>query len=226
MVPAGTIVGIGGLEGQGQHALAEIVAGARRVEGGTMLVEGKPVTLRSPRDAIRRKIVYVPPDRGRSGLMLPLSIRSNAEVAALGRLSRFGIVQPGRERRSVRATVQRLRLRFSHLSQPVRDLSGGNQQKVLFSRWLMVPQVKVMVLDDPTRGVDIGARAEIYTLLRDLTDTGIGILLISTDLMELLGIADVILVMYEGRIVGSVPAEEATEERVMQLATGTGNAVA
>jgi ABC-type sugar transport system ATPase subunit len=97
---------------------------------------------------------------------------------------------------------------------------------VLFSRWLMVPRVKVMVLDDPTRGVDIGARAEIYTLLRELTGAGIGVLMISTDLMELLGIADVIHVMYEGRIVGSVPATEATEERVMQLATGPGDTVA
>jgi ABC-type sugar transport system ATPase subunit len=225
-VQPGTIVGIGGLEGQGQHALAEIVAGVRKVERGTIEVDGSPVTFRSPRDAIRRKIVYVPPDRRTSGLMLPLSVKNNVEVATLGRLSKLGIVQRRRERQEVRRTVERLRLRFSHLGQPVADLSGGNQQKVLFSRWLMVPALRVMVLDDPTRGVDIGARSEIYILLRELTDSGIGVLLISTDLMELLGIADVIHVMYEGRIVGSVPADEATEEKIMQMATGAGHAFA
>jgi ABC-type sugar transport system ATPase subunit len=165
--------------------------------------------------------VYVPPDRRFSGLMLPLSIRSNAALAALRRLSALGFVRERKERRAVADTVQRLRLRYAGLGQPVSELSGGGQQKVLFARWLMVPGLKVLVLDDPTRGVDIGARAEIYTLLRELTAQGIGVLLISTDLMELLGLADVIHVMYEGRIVGTVPAEGATEETVMQLATGT-----
>jgi ABC-type sugar transport system ATPase subunit len=217
VILSGTIVGIGGLEGQGQHALAEIVAGARSPESGAMLLDGRPTHFTSPRDAIKRKIVYVPPDRRLSGLMLPLSIKSNVALAALGRLSILGFVEDRKEGREVAARMQRLRLRYSRLAQKVSELSG------MFGRWLMVPGLRVLVLDDPTRGVDIGTRAEIYSLLRELTSHGIGILLISTDLMELLGIADIIHVMYEGRIVGTVPAQGATEQSVMQLATGTGN---
>jgi ABC-type sugar transport system ATPase subunit len=221
---SGVILGIGGLEGQGQHALAEIVAGARSLESGVMLLDGKVARFKTPRDAIKRKVVYVPPDRRFSGLMLPLSIKNNVALAALGRLSALGFVRDRKERHRVFDTMQRLRLRYARLSQSVSELSGGGQQKVLFGRWLMLPDLKVLVLDDPTRGVDIGARTEIYTLLRELASRGVGILLISTDLIELLGISDVIHVMYEGTIVGTVPAHEATEETVMRLATGTGHA--
>lgn len=220
-IPSGVILGIGGLEGQGQHALAEVVSGARRLESGAMMIDGNPVQLRSPRHAIKRKVVYVPPDRRVSGLMLPLSIKNNVALAALGLLSAFGFVREGKERRRVLETMKGLQLRYARLSQSVSELSGGGQQKVLFGRWLMLPDLKVLVLDDPTRGVDIGARAQIYVLLRELASRGVGILLISTDLMELLGISDVIHVMYEGTIVGSVPAHQATEETVMRLATGS-----
>jgi ABC-type sugar transport system ATPase subunit len=223
-ITSGVILGIGGLEGQGQHALAEIVAGARSLESGVMLVDGKEVRFKNPRDAIKRKVVYVPPDRRFSGLMLPLSVKNNVALAALGRLSALGFMRNRMERRRVIDTMQRLRLRYARLSQSVSELSGGGQQKVLFGRWLMLPDLQVLVLDDPTRGVDIGARAEIYTLLRELALRGVGILLISTDLMELLGISDVIHVMYEGTIVGTVPAHEATEEVIMRLATGTSHA--
>ena len=223
-IKPGSIVGIGGLEGQGQHELAEVVAGVRQVESGTMRVRGKEVTLRSPRDAIRLKIVYVPPDRRTSGLMLPLSIKENTAIAALSWFDKLGFVPGGQERRRVLDVVKQLHLRYARLSQPVSDLSGGNQQKVLFARWLLVPSVQLLVLDDPTRGVDMGARAEVYGLLRQLTDQGISVLLTSTDIMELLGLSDVIEVMYEGRIVGSVDAREATEEDIMQLATGAEHA--
>lgn len=220
-IVSGVILGVGGLEGQGQHALAEIIAGARSLDGGVMMVDGKEVRFKAPREAIRCKVVYVPPDRRFSGLMLPLSIKNNVALAALSRLSALGFMRDRTERRRVVDTIQRLQLRYARLSQSVSELSGGGQQKVLFGRWLMLPDLKVLVLDDPTRGVDIGARAQIYMLLRELATRGVGILLISTDLMELLGISDVIHVMYEGTIVGMVPAHEATEETVMRLATGT-----
>lgn len=220
----GSIVGIGGLEGQGQHELAEVVAGVRQIESGTMCVCGQPVRLRSPRDAIRHKIVYVPPDRRTSGLMLPLSIKNNTAIAALGWMDRLGFVLGGQEKRRVLDVVRQLHLRYARLGQPVSDLSGGNQQKVLFARWLLVPSLQMLVLDDPTRGVDMGARAEVYALLRQLTDRGISVLLVSTDIMELIGLSDVIYVMYEGRITGSVDAREATEEGIMQLATGVEHA--
>jgi ABC-type sugar transport system ATPase subunit len=218
-VTGGKIVGIGGLEGQGQHLLAEIVAGVKQPSHGTISLFGKPARLRSPRSAIRQGIVYVPPDRRTSGLMLPLSVKENLAVAALKTIHRTGLIQPATEKAKLSPIIKQLHLRYSRLSQPVSDLSGGNQQKVLFGRWLLVPTLRLLVLDDPTRGVDIGARSEIYALLRKLTQEGISILLISTDIMELIGLSDEIHVMYEGRITGTLPASEATEEAIMHLAT-------
>lgn len=214
----GSIIGIGGLEGQGQSIVAEVVAGIRQPEQGTLRVAGEEVRLRSPQDALRHGIAYVPPDRQTSGLMLPLSITKNTAVSALRRIHKLGLIRPNRERSEVSSVADQLSLRYERLSQEVGELSGGNQQKVLFGRWLLVPSLKLLVLNDPTRGVDIGARAEIYTLLRKLTEEDVSILLISTDLLELLGLADLIYVMYEGRITGSVPREQATEEEIMRLA--------
>jgi ABC-type sugar transport system ATPase subunit len=198
--------------------VAEVVAGIRQPEQGTLRVAGEEVRLRSPQDALRHGIAYVPPDRQTSGLMLPLSITKNTAVSALRRIHKLGLIRPNRERSEVSSVADQLSLRYERLSQEVGELSGGNQQKVLFGRWLLVPSLKLLVLNDPTRGVDIGARAEIYTLLRKLTEEDVSILLISTDLLELLGLADLIYVMYEGRITGSVPREQATEEEIMRLA--------
>jgi ABC-type sugar transport system ATPase subunit len=217
-VSPGSMIGIGGLEGQGQSLVAEIVAGIRQPEQGSVRVAGEEVKLRSPQDALRHGIAYVPPDRRTSGLMLPLSITKNAAVSALRRIHKLGLIRPNPERLEVSSVADQLHLRYKRLSQEVSELSGGNQQKVLFGRWLLVPSLKLLVLNDPTRGVDIGARAEIYALLRKLTEDDVCILLISTDLMELLGLADLIYVMYEGRITGSVLREQATEEEVMRLA--------
>jgi ABC-type sugar transport system ATPase subunit len=130
------------------------------------------------------------------------------------------VVRPARETQAIEPVIERLHLRYSSTFQRVSDLSGGNQQKVLFGRWLLAGGLRVLVLDDPTRGVDVGARAEIYRLLRELTDDGMGVLLVSTDMLELLGLADEIHVMYEGRITGTIDGADATEERIMALATG------
>lgn len=219
-VGAGRIVGISGLEGHGQHAVAELAVGVRAPSAGRLKIGGRPTRLRNPRAALRSGIAYVPPNRREAGLFLPLSIRDNLATAAQRRLHPRGVVSPAREARAIDPVIERLHLRYSSTFQRVVDLSGGNQQKVLFGRWLLVGDLRVLVLDDPTRGVDVGARAEIYRLLRELTENGMGVLLVSTDMLELLGLADEIHVMYEGRITGVVDGADATEERIMALATG------
>jgi ABC-type sugar transport system ATPase subunit len=219
-VAPGRIVGVSGLEGHGQHAVAELATGVRTPVSGEIRVAGAPTRLRDPRAALRAGIAYVPPDRRDAGLFLPLSIRDNLASAAQRRLHPRGVVRPARETQAIEPVIERLHLRYSSTFQRVSDLSGGNQQKVLFGRWLLAGGLRVLVLDDPTRGVDVGARAEIYRLLRELTDDGMGVLLVSTDMLELLGLADEIHVMYEGRITGTIDGADATEERIMALATG------
>jgi ABC-type sugar transport system ATPase subunit len=219
-VEAGRIVGVSGLEGHGQHTVAELATGVRSPDAGTIRVAGQDTRLRDPRGALKAGIAYVPPNRREAGLFLPLSIRDNLATAAQRRLHPRGVVSPGRESRAIDPVIERLHLRYSSTFQRVADLSGGNQQKVLFGRWLLAGDLRVLVLDDPTRGVDVGARAEIYRLLRELTDDGMGVLLVSTDMLELLGLADEIHVMYEGRITGTVDGADATEESIMALASG------
>ncbi|MCW2954457.1 MAG: transporter related protein [Conexibacter sp.] len=216
----GEIVGVAGLEGHGQHTVAELAAGVLRAQEGRVLVDGEAIRLRSPRDAIAAGIAFVPPDRRGAGLMLPLSIAENLTVAAEHRLHARRVLRRGRERRAIVPVAERLQLRFASLDQRVGELSGGNQQKVLFGRWLLLPHLRVLVLDDPTRGVDVGARAEIYGMLRELTQQGLGVLLVSTDMLELIGLADRIHVMYEGAVRGTVAGHDATQEDIMSIAAG------
>ena len=219
----GQIVGIAGLEGHGQHVVAELAAGVRKPRAGRLVLDGSTRGdggFKSPREAIAAGVAFVPPDRRTSGLMLPLSIAENLTVAAAHRLHPTRLLNGGAERRAIQPVVERLRLRFAELEQRVGELSGGNQQKVLFGRWLLVRDLRLLVLDDPTRGVDVGARAEIYGVLRELADRGVGVLLVSTDMLELIGLADEIHVMYEGAVRGSVPGHSATEEEIMTLAAG------
>jgi ABC-type sugar transport system ATPase subunit len=219
----GQIVGVAGLEGHGQHVVAELAAGVRRLQQGQLVLDGASTGragFKSPRAAIAAGVAFVPPDRRTSGLMLPLSIAENLTVAAAHRLHPARVLSGARERRATGPVAERLSLRFQSMQQRVGELSGGNQQKVLFGRWLLVPGLRLLVLDDPTRGVDVGARAEIYGVLRELADRGVGVLLVSTDMLELIGLADDIHVMYEGAIQGSVPGHSATEEEIMTLAAG------
>ncbi len=217
----GQIVGIAGLEGHGQHVVAELAAGVRKPRAGRLVLDGdERAGFKSPREAIAAGVAFVPPDRRTSGLMLPLSIAENLTVAAAHRLHPTRLLNGRAEQRAIQPVVERLRLRFAELEQRVGELSGGNQQKVLFGRWLLVRGLRLLVLDDPTRGVDVGARAEIYGVLRELADRGVGVLLVSTDMLELIGLADEIHVMYEGAVRGSVPGHSATEEEIMTLAAG------
>ncbi|MFC3687991.1 sugar ABC transporter ATP-binding protein [Aquipuribacter hungaricus] len=218
--PAGAVTAVTGLDGHGQTEVAEILAGATRPASGTVAVHGVPVRFSGPRAAVRRGIGYVPPDRRLDGLLLDGSVAANATLAAAPRVHPRGVRSPRRERRVVQGLVQRLAIKASSLHQPVVELSGGNQQKVLVGRWLLVPGLRVLVLNDPTRGVDVGSRAQIYAVVRDLAASGVAVVLVSTDMQETLGLSDQIYVLYSGRVSGRLLAADATERDVMHHAMG------
>jgi ABC-type sugar transport system ATPase subunit len=215
-VRAGEILGIGGLVGAGRTSLGMALGGALQASG-TILLEGRPVRFRSPADAIRQGVAYLTEDRKARGLFPAMSVISNLTITYLRELARAGIVERTRERAAAESIAHDVRIAGVRLAQAAGTLSGGTQQKVLLGRFLLKP-LKVVVLDEPTRGVDVGARAEIYALMNRLTDEGIAIVMISSDLPELLGMADRVLVMRAGRISGELSRTEASPERVMALA--------
>jgi ABC-type sugar transport system ATPase subunit len=218
-VARGEILGIAGLPDSGRSALLEALFGARRITAGSIQLAGRPVQLRSPRDAIRAGIAYVPAERRTLGLLATQDLAANLTVLDLQRFSRFGFINRRQMQQAALERSQRFQIRFRDQQQAIRELSGGNQQKVILTRWLAInPQL--LLLDEPTRGIDIGARAEIYTLLRELLQAGRGIILSSADLSELLRLCQRIAVMRAGSIVAILPGAEASEERIMELATG------
>lgn len=216
---AGEIVGIAGLVGAGRTELAEALFGVRPLAAGKVELEGRPLTIRSPQDAIGAGIYLVPEDRRHQGLVLSGSVGQNISLPSLRRLSRFRIVSRGREQSTGEEMKRQLNIRTPTLAQIVGLLSGGNQQKVVLGKWLC-RQPRVLILDEPTRGVDVGAKSEIYAIMDRLAGEGVGILMISSDLEEILGMSDRVLVMHEGRLAGELPRGELSEERVMHLATG------
>jgi ribose transport system ATP-binding protein len=218
-VRAGEVVGMAGLVGAGRTELSEALFGLRPVVSGSVLLDGQHVWLRSPARSIAAGLLLVPEDRRQHGLVLEESVQHNLGLPNLDRLSRFGLVLPGREARLARGLRERLRVRTPRLSQPVGLLSGGNQQKVVLGKWL-ARQPKVLILDEPTRGVDVGAKGEIYALMDELAGAGIAVLMISSDLEEVLGMSDRVLVLHEGRLAGELPRAALSEQAVMRLATG------
>jgi ABC-type sugar transport system ATPase subunit len=216
----GRITAIAGLDGHGQSELAEVLAGALKPTSGSVRLRGDVVRLTSPRVAVRHGIGYIAPNRRLDGLLLDKSVALNTVVAAAPRLFRSGIVSTSKERETVARVMSRLSIKASSLFQPIIELSGGNQQKVLIGRWLIYDRLQVLVLNDPTRGVDVGSRAQIYAVIRELAERGVAIVLVSTDLQEILGLADQVYVMYSGRITGRLDAESASESAIMHLATG------
>jgi ABC-type sugar transport system ATPase subunit len=218
-IPKGCVTGFGGLEGQGQRDLARAIFGIEPFTSGQVLIGGEEKSIRTPGVAMKAGIGFVPDDRKTEGLVLPLSIEENMSVLVLDRIARNGILSRKRVRAEAQKGVDRLRIKLSSLKQPVVDLSGGNQQKVVFSKWVTA-NPEILILDEPTRGVDVQSKLEIYTLIRELTSKGVCILLFSSDMLELIGMSDVIHVMYEGRISGSINGCEATEEALMSLSSG------
>jgi ABC-type sugar transport system ATPase subunit len=216
----GEILGLAGLVGAGRSELAQTIFGIRVPEAGRIRIDGEEVTIRSPHAAMERGIFYVPEERRSQGLILPFSIKNNITLSILDRISRFGFV-PRSERQTADRFAESLTIRGAAVTEPVSRLSGGNQQKVVLAKSL-AREPSIMLLDEPTRGVDVGAKSEIYRLIDDLAKEGKAILLISSELEEVLSMSDRILVMREGSLTGEFKREEATQEKVMTAATGGG----
>jgi ribose transport system ATP-binding protein len=213
----GEIVGLAGLVGAGRTALVEAVFGARPVSQGSVWLEGKPVAIRSPAQAIKLGMGFVPEDRKAQGLFLNMAVRQNIVMAALDGLTRLGLVRQRATQSMASALVERLDIRTPGLSQRVGNLSGGNQQKVIMARWLAL-EPKVLILDEPTRGIDVGAKAEIHALLGEMAASGMGVLMVSSELPEVLGVSDRVLVMRGGRVVAELDPRQATQDDVMSAA--------
>jgi ribose transport system ATP-binding protein len=214
----GEVVGMTGLIGAGRTETARLLFGADVSEAGTIKLDGHSIRLRQPRDAIRAGIGLLPEDRKTQGLVLAHAARVNFALPNLNWLSRHGFVRSGLERNRFGEFIDRLRIKLPHMDQPVAFLSGGNQQKVVLAKWL-ARNCEVLIFDEPTRGIDVGARYEMYLLINELAAQGKAILLISSDLPEVLGMSDRILVMREGKIAGEFSsAAEATQEKILALA--------
>lgn len=218
-VRAGEILGLAGLVGAGRTELARVLFGLTPADSGTILLNGEAVTIDSPRRAVALGIAYVPEDRRRHGVVLEMSVAANTTLATLRDVSRFGLIDFQREARVAADYVARLGVKTSSLDAPVGSLSGGNQQKVALARWLATSP-KVLILDEPTQGVDVGAKAEIHRLMGVLAGRGMAIVMISSELPEVLGMSDRIAVMHGGAVVGAVDRADATQEQVMEIALG------
>jgi ribose transport system ATP-binding protein len=219
-VRRGEIVGIAGLVGAGRTELLETLFGAGEAESGRVYLEGQPVTIKTPIDAVRHRLALVPDDRKAKGLVLGGSVRFNVALASPRRLARFGVfLDSAREKEAANHLARDLHLKSTNVEQHVIFLSGGGQQKVVLAKWLSADS-KVFILDEPTRGIDVGSKAEIYELIRGLAARGVAVLFVSSELEEILNLADRILVMHRGRIRGELTRKEATDELIMKLATG------
>jgi ribose transport system ATP-binding protein len=217
-VRAGEVVGMAGIVGAGRTELARAIFGADPIDSGEVWMRGERMRLGEPREAKDRSIGFVTEDRQGQGVVPPLSVAENLGLASLEQNVRAGLVDRGEQRKRAGKMVEDLNIRTPGLEQEVRYLSGGNQQKVVIGKWLLAGS-QVLIMDEPTRGIDVGAKVEIYELMNELTENGAGILMISSDLPEILGMSDRILVMSSGRITGELLADEANGENVMELAT-------
>jgi rhamnose transport system ATP-binding protein len=218
-VRQGEILGVAGLVGSGRTELAEVVFGLRPADSGEILVRGGRVRIGSPQDAIRSGIAYVPEDRRQHGVVLEMSVAANASLANLPGVSHRGIIDTAKERRVAAEFVDTLRIKTASIDADVGSLSGGNQQKVALARWLQTSPA-VLILDEPTQGVDVGAKAEIHALMSRLAAQGVAILMISSEMPEILGMSDRIAVMRGGRIAGMLSRADASQAAILALAIG------
>jgi len=215
----GEILGIGGMSGHGQRELLRALFGIEKITGGTITINGKRVAINHPADAIRQQIAFISDDRRNEGLAQLQSVARNIAYPSLRRYNQKGIISKNRQSLLVQKLIEQLHIKVTSSHQAVQNLSGGNQQRVVLAKWLPM-QPQVLLLNEPTLGVDIGAKVEIYRILRTLADQGIAILMVTSDMLELLNISDRILVFYEGTINAEYRGEEATEEIIMAAASG------
>ncbi|WP_437650919.1 sugar ABC transporter ATP-binding protein [Sorangium sp. So ce362] len=219
-VRAGEIVGVAGLLGAGRTSLLRTLFGVTPAAGGAVRVAGRAITPRTPRDAIAAGIGLVPEDRQQQGIILEMAIRANVSLPSLRRAQRYGVLDRADERRMSAAMIRELGVRTPCDVQPAQHLSGGNQQKVVIGKWLSMSP-RVLLLDEPTRGIDVGAKHEIYQLMERLAASGMATLFVSSDMEEVMGMSDRALVMHEGRIAGELGRAGLSEEAILQLATGS-----
>ena len=215
----GEVLGISGLLGAGRTELARAIFGLDKITSGTIYLDGAPRKVDSPRRAINAGIGFLTEDRKSQGLVLPLSVKENLCLSSVDKFSSWGVMNATKEQQAGDRYVKELRIRTPSLNQKVVFLSGGNQQKVVLSKWLC-SEAEIFIFDEPTRGVDVGAKTEIYQLMNRLTASGVAIIMISSELLEVLGMSDRILVMRGGRVTGEFSAAEATQERILQCALG------
>lgn len=216
-VKAGEIVGVAGMVGSGRTEVAEAIFGMRAVEGGTIEFDGKPFERKVPRDAIRRGLGFLTESRKDEGLFLGLPISANVVAPDLGSITKRGLIDRGQERALAVRQIREFSVATPSPDMKVGNLSGGNQQKVLFGRWSRIAR-RLLILDEPTRGVDIGAKVEIYRIVRRLADSGVGVLMISSELPEIVGLSDRVFVMVQGHVAGEIHGESLGEEAIMDLA--------
>jgi ribose transport system ATP-binding protein len=218
-VREGEILGLAGLVGAGRTEVAHAIFGVEPPAGGALVLGGETVVVRSPRDAIRHGIYLVPEDRRRCGLDVEELIRKNVTLPAVGRYSAAGVVRVGEERKVSQKYCDQLGVKAPSVEVRAGNLSGGNQQKVVLAKWLSLDP-RLLIFDEPTRGIDVGAKAEIYDLMRRLASQGVAVLMVSSDMEEVLGVSDRVAVMHEGRLTGILERPDCTEEAVMRLAVG------
>jgi ribose transport system ATP-binding protein len=218
-VGRGEILGVAGLVGAGRSEVAQAIFGVERPIAGQILVDGSAIEIADPAAAIRQGLFLVPEDRRTAGLVVDFSVRENVTLPALHRYATHGLVSVAKERVGAAVICNQLHVKASSIEARTADLSGGNQQKVVLAKWLALDP-KVLIVDEPTRGIDVGAKAEIYTLLHNLADAGVAIVMISSDMEEILNMSDRVAVMHEGAITGTLARAECSEERIMTLAVG------
>jgi ribose transport system ATP-binding protein len=216
----GEILGIAGLMGSGRTEIARAIFGADP-HRGSIFVDAEPVDIKQPKDAINRGIAFVTEDRKETGLILKMGVKDNITIGQLDKFTKGSMLQIKKENATAENYVAKLSIRTPSIAQKTLFLSGGNQQKVVIAKWL-ISQSKIFIFDEPTRGIDVGARYAIYTLMHELVAEGAAIVMISSDLPEILGMSSRILIIHEGRIAGELDAADATQEKVMYYATGGG----
>ncbi|KAA6447971.1 sugar ABC transporter ATP-binding protein [Bacillus atrophaeus] len=218
-VRSGEIVGVSGLMGAGRTEIMRALFGIDRLDSGEIWLAGEKTNIKNPNDAVKKGLGFITENRKDEGLLLDTSIRENIALPSLTSFSPKGVIDQKREASFVELLINRLTIKTASPETHARNLSGGNQQKVVIAKWIGIGP-KVLILDEPTRGVDVGAKREIYTLMNELTERGVAIIMVSSELPEIIGMSDRIIVVHEGKISGEVASREATQERIMTLATG------
>jgi ribose transport system ATP-binding protein len=218
-VGKGEILGIAGLVGAGRSETAQAIFGVDRALGGQMRLDNRELRIRSPQDAIKHGVYLIPEDRRNAGLITEMPIRENVTLPGLDRYAPAGLISFEKERRNAKEMCGKLKVKASSVEMRAANLSGGNQQKVVLAKWLSL-EPKLLIFDEPTRGIDVGSKAEIYELMRKLAESGVAIIMISSDMEEVLNVSDRVAVMHEGTVTGVLDREECSEENIMRLAVG------